>query len=205
MPCSAQRRRFETRRELFRMLSMASINSSRLTLFSLVAFALLFAGSHLAWQLTHGGVVSHHLLDQRDLPAISNWWGLAILPLVGALAAWSAQRSSARTAVASAAGAFLVGIAMCVAFTIDSSGNASAMIMVAVLASGLVFPIYRAEYVFGFAIGMSFVFGLVLPTLISVVPIAISAAFHFLIRPALMRILRMTGVVRNAPQIARDD
>ncbi len=60
--------------------------------FYVVAFALLYAAVYLGWQATHGGVVSHHLLDQRNLPAISNWRGLAIVPLVGGLAVWSVRR-----------------------------------------------------------------------------------------------------------------
>lgn len=45
-----------------------------------IAMALLFAMTLLAWEYTHGGVVSHHFLDRRDMPAISNWWSLAVLP-----------------------------------------------------------------------------------------------------------------------------
>ncbi len=29
----------------------------------------------LTWQHFHGGVPSHHILQQKDLPEISNWWG----------------------------------------------------------------------------------------------------------------------------------
>ncbi len=34
----------------------------------------------LLWQYFNGGVPSHHLLHRADLPAISNWWGVAVLP-----------------------------------------------------------------------------------------------------------------------------
>ncbi|MEO8780207.1 MAG: hypothetical protein ABI389_16275, partial [Rhodanobacter sp.] len=29
------------------------------------------------------GVRSHHLLDRPDLPAISNWFGLIVMPVLG--------------------------------------------------------------------------------------------------------------------------
>ena len=29
-----------------------------------------------------GGVKSHHLLARKDMPAISNWWGLLIVPIM---------------------------------------------------------------------------------------------------------------------------
>jgi hypothetical protein len=163
---------------------------------SVVAFAVLFPAAYLAWQATHGGVVSHHLLDQRNLPALSNWWGLVVIPLVGALASWSAQRRAAinaaalTKAAAATVGAFLVGVALSVSFAVDSGGSASAYIFFAVLLSGVMLPTYRPEYVFGFAIGMSFVIGLVLPTIIALVAVAISAAFHFLVRPAFVWAVR---------------
>src|SRR6185312_11324004 len=50
-----------------------------------VALAALFAIAMLAWEYTHGGVVSHHFLDRRDMPAVSNWWSLAVLPLLAGL------------------------------------------------------------------------------------------------------------------------
>ncbi len=164
----------------------------------LVAFSVLFAGAYLAWQATHGGVVSHHLLDQRSLPAISNWWGLGLSPLVAWLAARSVRRRAVvdskalAKAAAGAAGALLVGVALSIAFAIDSNGNAVSYIFLAALASGLVLPTYRAEYVFGFAIGMSFDIGHVLPTVIGFVAAAISAAFHFLVRPAFVWTVRRT-------------
>lgn len=155
-----------------------------------VGFAFVFASVYLIWQATHGGVVSHHLLDDRTLPSISNWWGIAILPAVAALASWSVKRRAEAdaTELPRAAGAFigslLVGVALSIAFVIDSKGNATSYIFLGAILSGLVLPVYRPEYAFGFAIGMSVVFGLVLPPIAALIPAAISATFHFLIWPA---------------------
>lgn len=63
----------------------------------------------------------------------------------------------------------------------------------AVLVSGVVWPTYRAEYVFGFVLGMAFVFGAVLPTLVALIGVAISAIFQLLVRPAFVRVIRRTG------------
>jgi hypothetical protein len=164
--------------------------------FGVIAFAILFAGTYLAWQATHGGVVSHHLLDDRKLPAISNWWGLAILPLIGGLASWSVRRRATANAkelakaAAATAGALLVGAALSTSFLADGSGNAPFFIFLAVLAAGVVLPAYRAEYVFGFVIGMSYAFGLVLPSVAALVVVAISAVFRFVFRPALVWAVR---------------
>lgn len=154
-----------------------------------VAFAVLFAAVYLAWQATHGGVESHHLFDKRSMPAFSNWWGLAIIPLIGWLASWSVQQrpdanaATLNKAAAAAVAALLAGIALSITFLIDGTGNAPLYVFLAVLASGFLFPTYRAEYYFGFIIGMSVAFGLVLPAIVALVPMAISAAFHLLVRP----------------------
>ncbi|MGN6313384.1 MAG: hypothetical protein ACTHMO_06460 [Rhodanobacteraceae bacterium] len=156
-----------------------------------VAFALVFAAALLAWEVTHGGVPSHHFLDRADMPTVSNWWMLIVLPVLG----WLASRSVLRRAptdpralpkaCAAIIGALLVGVALSVAFvTTHGKGDASSYVFFAAIASGLVFPIYRAEYVFGFVLGMAFTFGAVLPTLFALIAACISAIFHLLIWPA---------------------
>lgn len=174
---------------------MTGKSANRLEFYA-VAFAVLFASAYLAWQVTHGGVVSHHLLDRQGLPAFSNWWGLAILPLTGGFAAWSVRRRAAakanalNSALAAAFCALLAGVALSVAFTVDEGGNAPLFVLLAALASGCVWPTYRGEYIFGFVVGMSFTFGLVLPAIIALVAAAISAALYFLVRPVFIWTLR---------------
>lgn len=153
------------------------------------ALAACLAVAHLAWQYSHGGVPSHHFLDRADMPTVSNGWGLAVLPVLGWLAAWSALRRFAvepdavRKACAAALGALLVGAALSVAF-VTGHEQVTSWIFFAALLCGLALPTYRAEYVFGFVIGMVFVFGAVLPTLAAAVGAGISAAFHRLVWPA---------------------
>ncbi|MGH8215316.1 MAG: hypothetical protein ACREPZ_06475 [Rhodanobacteraceae bacterium] len=163
-----------------------------------VAPTALFVAAILAWQYTHGGVVSHHFLDRGDMPVVSNWWGLIVLPGLGWLASWFAGRRAAvdpkalPQAFAAALGAALVGVAMSLTF-MTGHGQATGYLFFAALASGLVLPTYRAEYVFGFGLGMVFVFGMVLPTIVALIGVAISAIAHFLIRPAFGRIIRRAG------------
>ena len=66
----------------------------------------------------------------------------------------------------------------------------------AVLLSGVALRTYRAEYVFGFVLGMTFVFGAVLPTMVALVAGGVSALAHFVAYPgvaALNRRLRGTA------------
>jgi hypothetical protein len=51
----------------------------------------------------------------------------------------------------------------------------------------LVLPIYRAENVLGFVLGMTFTFGAVLPTAVGSVVAMLSAASHRLVRHTFAR------------------
>jgi hypothetical protein len=156
-----------------------------------VGLALVAAALHLGWEYTHGGIRSHHLLNRADLPAISNLWGVVVLPVLGWMAGSCVMRRAAarpeavRYALTALAGALAVGVALSAVF-VTGNEAAAGVLFLGVLLSGLVFPTYRAEYTFGFVLGMTFVFGSVLPTLVALVAAAISASAHLLAWPAVM-------------------
>lgn len=160
-----------------------------------LGLAVLAAAAHLGWEYTHGGIRSHHLLNRADLPTISNAWGLLVLPVLGWLVGSVVARratavpSAARTALAAFLCALAAGAALSVAFVAGSESAAGAVFL-GVLLTGLVLPTYRAEYLFGFVLGMTFVFGSILPTLFGLMAVGISAAAHLLLWPAGMWVLR---------------
>lgn len=134
--------------------------------------------AHLAWDHAHGGIPSHHLLANPDLPAVSNAWGIVLLP---ALTWWLTGRIRRRVsrlhergvptrrawrgvAIAFAVAA-VVGIALSVAFSLDAQTVAST-VFIGMLLAALVLPVYRAECVLGFVLAMAYVFGPVLPVAI---------------------------------------
>jgi hypothetical protein len=141
--------------------------TSRLTL---AALALLAEAVHIGWEALHGGIVSHHLLQNADLPGLSNAWGLLIVP---ALAAWAAGRlprgpAKARDRVAVAIGfalPLLLGAALSLAFAAHWQ-TLTEVIFFSLLLLALLLPAHRPESLFGFVLGMSWTFGAVLPTLI---------------------------------------
>ena len=152
---------------------------------ALTAAALLLEIVHLAWEHLHGGVVSHHLLANPDLPAISNWFGLLIVPaltwfLVGRIEQRIANGTARATIAAGFAAALVYGAALALAFV--SKFAAIDMVFLALFAIGLVVPIYRAQFVLGFVLGMTFTFGAVLPTIIASVFAAYSSLAHLVFR-----------------------
>lgn len=159
---------------------------------------------HLAWEHFHGGVQSHHLLHRSDLPAVSNWWGVVVLPclawsLIGriqsrASSSFVVRRMSGLPAgiVAGFVGAMFFGTALAVAFTYGHEGVASYMFL-SLFPIALLLPIYREEYILGFVLGMTFTFGAVLPTAFSCIFAAISVLFRLCVRQALRLIAAWCG------------
>lgn len=156
-------------------------------------FAVLLVAAQLAWDHTHGGIPSHHFLQRADMPAISNGWGLLLLP---ALTWWltgrilrrlAAHPAGLRVAIAGFAAALLFGIALSVGFEMRATSLTGALFVAMwLLAVGL--PVYRAECVLGFVLGMSTTFGAVLPTLVAGVVAAVSALLHRLAYPLASRL-----------------
>lgn len=157
--------------------------------------------TQLAWEAAHGGIQSHHLLARADLPSVSNLWGLAVLPALGWLAANFVRRRSVRSghavrhAVAAFTGALVLGCALSAAFKLGLD-DASAGLFLGVMFAGLFAPTYRAEYLFGFVVGMTWTFGPVLPTIAGTLAGAVSVLAHFALRPTTVWLYRK---LRAAP------
>lgn len=162
------------------------------------AFTLLVAALealHLGWEHTHGGIVSHHLLNDPTLPAIWNGWGLVLLPAL----AWIAsrrlfgpdgrRRRPEPRVVAGLLAAAVAGLALSAAFLAGREDLAGATLLLTALAA-LAVRAYRVEYLLGFALGMTWTFGGILPVLIGGVLALASAAAAFVLRPGLTRLMR---------------
>lgn len=154
----------------------------------LTVIALCAELAHLGWEYTHGGVLVHHLLANPDLPGISNWWGLLVIPV---LTWWLAGRIDVRVQASRRGmgrsgmppwvgfvGALLYGAALATAFALGSPLVDWLFFALPVL--GVVLRAWRAEFVLGFILGMTFVFGAVLPTLMATVVAALSRGLHLL-------------------------
>ncbi|WP_019466870.1 hypothetical protein [Dyella japonica] len=148
----------------------------------------------LVWQHLHGGVASHHLLARADLPAISNGWGGLILPwvtwfLIGRVhrRVTSPAGMSMRYAVAGFISALCFGALLSIFFTLGND-QVTGLMFESLFLIALVAPIYRAEYLLGFVLGMAYTFGGVLPSIIGSVMALITLVIHRYIRAGLLRV-----------------
>jgi hypothetical protein len=163
--------------------------TTNVTRIIITAFALIFELAHLGWEHLNGGVPAHHLLNRSDLPAISNWWGIFVVPaltwfLIGRIQRRISKqvpdnpRSLPPVVLAGFFGSLAYGAALALAFTMNY--EAVSYMFLGLFAVSLLAPTYRAEYVLGFVLGMTFTFGAVLPTVIALLVASFSRLVHLL-------------------------
>jgi signal transduction histidine kinase len=137
----------------------------------------LVVWSLLAWDYNHGGVPSHHILNKKEMPAISNWWGAILMPIFS----WFLlSRIKETEPLKRLLFGFLISLLFAVTISLLFTYNVHDVpgyIILSILVIAILFPIYRAECVLGFVLGMIYTFGPVLPVLIS----GILAGLGFLI------------------------
>jgi len=187
---------------------MALTALARLRLPFTAALALAYLAL-LAWQHLHGGVPGHSFLARDDMPVISNWWGALVLPalswfLTGRLHARLAKVGAAahtahelRVAALAFGGALLHGLIMAVGFS-TGRPEVSSQLFIALPVLALLLPLFRAEYVLGFVLGLTYTFGAVLPLVIASAVAAVSAVLHLTVVRALRAIRD-----RTRPQASR--
>lgn len=154
----------------------------------------------LAWNYLHGGVPSHHILAREDMPSISNWWGGILLPVLTWFLLYRAQKRLNLLAAKKSMGemkvkvaigfgvGLLFGLLLSIFFVLGISELPGYMIL-SVFIGALFFPVYRAECLLGFVIGMTYTFGAVLPTAIGSMLALVGALIHLLIRPAILFVI----------------
>ncbi len=180
---------------------MDSVSFSRLRLrFTSTSTIALAIWSLLVWQHSHGGVPSRSFLARNDMPLISNWWGALTLPvltwfLTGRVANRLAQQSDNRTATNVAwrkiqlgcAVALIYAIAVASAF-VTGHNDISSGLFQALPVLALFVPIFRAECVVGFVLGLTYSFGGVLPLFIATILSVIGAVVYLVPRAAIRQV-----------------
>ena len=163
-------------------------------------FVTLLVWTNLIWDYFHDGVVTHHFLHREDLPGVSNWWGIITIPLFTWLLVSQIVKSVNITsetnkfnyAVYGFVGALLFGITLSIFFIIGSKFPQNMMIGAFVLSFFI--PLYKAEILLGFIIGMTYTFGGVLPILIGLVLIILFTFTYKIIRFGVIYLITKIGL-----------
>ncbi|MBS9464360.1 hypothetical protein KIM67_18205 [Flagellimonas sp. 389] len=131
--------------------------------------ATILVWTHLAWDYLHGGIPTHYLLHDKDLPGIPNWWGGIVLPIFTYFLLHRihkrtnpqhTKKSLGKLVVRFLAGLlFAVIISVCFSYGIEVTDY----IMGSLFMLAFVFPLYRSEYLLGWVFGAAFTFGAIIP------------------------------------------
>jgi hypothetical protein len=181
---------------------MQKQNFIRPGIFFTAVVAVLIIGL-LLWQHFHGGVPSHHILNEKNLPKISNWWGGLLLPvLTGFLVYRIESRIIKQEALTQQpknqnikiAGLFFLGlffgIVLAVSFVNDYTIFLDNVIYILIILAFLV-PIFNSEFILGFILGMTYTFGALLPTVFILVIAAFGFLIYRFIRPLFLRLIKI--------------
>jgi len=150
----------------------------KLTLINRILFTVivtLLSWAHLAWDYFHGGIPTHYLLHRKELPGMSNWWGGIVIPLLTWFLLYRIKRrvydkdinevsNTPNHVIYGFFGALLIGILLSFFFTIGT--DVPGYMMIGLFIISFFIPVYRAEHLLGFVLGMAYTFGGILPIVI---------------------------------------
>ncbi|WP_299763619.1 hypothetical protein [uncultured Dokdonia sp.] len=141
---------------------------------TLVVSILMWA--FLAWDYFHEGVPTHYILHNDAYPGFSNWWGAITIPIV----TWGLlylvylrtlkeeTKNNTSSTIYGFIGFFLYAALLSYSFTTGSETIPMYMTLSLIVASFFV-PIYRPECLLGYILGMTYVFGAILPLLFGII------------------------------------
>ncbi|MCG7537681.1 hypothetical protein [Pseudoalteromonas sp. OOF1S-7] len=163
---------------------------------------LLLQTAQLIWEHFNGGVVTHHLLMRADLPGISNWWGLLILPAlvlvtgmhVQARLTAHAQDETARLKIwhnVQLGFCILLLFSLCQAIVFSLGWHDLAKYMLlGLLITALFVPLHRMEYILGYVLGACLLSGPAMPFVGVLLFTLVSVVSHFAIKPLIVYLWR---------------
>jgi len=160
--------------------------------------ALILVGLFLLWEYFHGGVNTHYLLARKDLPGISNWWGLLTIPVLSWIVHSLIQRRQSNkkqsqpnhdneesTILKRFLASLAFGILLSLLWEFRLEGLLQYLIFLPVVIA-LFRPVHFPECLLGFVLGMLYTFGGILPILVGTVLVVLSWIANKLIREGIL-------------------
>lgn len=161
----------------------------------ITGFVAIVIWGLLAWEYTHGGFQSHHILRRKDLPELQNWWGGILLPVLTWFLLSRIQKRPesllSQKVIYGFLGAFLIATSIITLVHFDIH-DIPRYLLISILLIAIFYPIYRAECLLGFVLGMTFSFGAVLPIFIGCILSIIGFLIHNLLRPSVFFLVNVS-------------
>ncbi len=156
----------------------------------------------LLWEHFHGGVPSHHILQQKNLPEISNWWGGLLLPVLTWILLGRIERrlnkqnslsQQTKKQTIKIIGLFLLGLILGILIVVSFTNGYQFFldnVLYVFLVLSLLLPVFYAEFILGFILGMTYTFGAILPTIFILIIAAIGFLLYQFIRPLILKVTK---------------
>ncbi len=163
---------------------------NRLFITGIITMGLL---GHLAWDYFHGGIPTHYLLQNKDMPGIPNWWGAIVLPFFAYFLLFrihkrlnrAEQKDSVKLVILRFLAGLVCAVSISVAFLNGIEVTDYIMGLIFILA--FIFPLYKSEYLLGWVLGSAFAFGAIIPILFG----SILCFLFFLVYQLVSRMMRV--------------
>lgn len=129
----------------------------------------LLVWGHVLWDYFHGGIPTHYLFHNKEMPGIPNWIGALLLPFFSWFLLYRIQKRTNRAvapdSLKTVLSRFLIAaaVAITIAVCFMKGIEIPPLILLSILGLGLIFPLYYAEFLLGWIIGSAFTFGAVIP------------------------------------------
>ena len=161
--------------------------------------------SFLFWEHFHGGVTTHYILHQKDLPSISNWWGGILLPVLTwfllsriekRLDKENSQTEQSNTALNKVFWIFLTGLVfgllLSISFTYEYKPFLDNVLYIIIVLSFII-PVFYSEFILGFILGMTYTFGAIIPTVFILIIAVVGLVAYRIIRPIILSLVTRIG------------
>jgi hypothetical protein len=159
----------------------------------------------LFWEHFHGGVTCHYILNQQDLPSISNWWSGLLLPILTwfllsriekRLDKQSLQTKQTNNSISKIFWSFLTGLVFGVllstSFTSEYKPFLDNVPYILIVLSFII-PVFYSEFILGFVLGMAYTFGAILPMIFILIIASSGFIIYGFIRPLVLRTTKIFG------------
>lgn len=138
----------------------------------LTIIVTLSVWGHIAWDYFHGGIPTHYVLHDPNMPGIPNWLGGMVLPFFTWFLFYRIhQRIDGKVVPVASEGlrivvlrfilAMLVALSISVFFTFEV--GIIDYIILALFGLAFIFPLFKSEYLLGWVLGSTFTFGAIIP------------------------------------------
>lgn len=136
------------------------------------AFFTIATVALLLWEYTHDGVPTHYLLASDDMPGLSNWGGLILIPAFSWIVSGRIRQDTMvnestekRNILLRGIGFVIIGGIISYSFITNAESDIPVYVTGVLLILSFFLPIYKAECLIGYVLGSVIIFGTIIPVI----------------------------------------